>query len=145
MAGGTAYHGLPETYRFLAEACLGQGKIAEALEMAQTAVALAQKTEDQDHIGGAWRALGLVLSPLPDSITITDRTYDARACFAESLRVYAEMGAQAERARTLRAWARYEHAQGDHQAGRAMREEAQEIFSQLGMRSELERTVSGPE
>ena len=106
---------------------------------------MALATGDQDHIGGAWRALGLVATCFQTPMIVNDQTYDARACFAESLRVYTGMGAEAERARTLREWARYEQAQGARELGGEMRAGARKIFSRLGMSFELERTAHDTE
>src|SRR2546427_715471 len=39
------------------------------------------------------------------------------ACFAERLKSFTAMGAEAERARTLRAWGRYEFTHGDQAHG----------------------------
>ena len=49
------------------------------------------------------------------------------------------MGAEAERARTLRAWGRFEWTHGDRAHGAAMREEARAIFRRLEMELEIER------
>ena len=49
------------------------------------------------------------------------------------------MGAEAEQARTLRAWGNYELARGDRVRGAAMRQEAREIFDRLEMDLEVER------
>src|SRR5206468_2344467 len=49
-----------ESYRFLADALLGQGKVAEALDAARRALALGEQTQSQEHIGAAWCALGTV-------------------------------------------------------------------------------------
>jgi serine/threonine protein kinase/tetratricopeptide (TPR) repeat protein len=142
MAGAVGYFGLSENYRFLAEALLEQGEASKSLEAAQQALVLGQETENQEHIGGAWRALGLVAARAPGSISIGERAYDARACFAESLRVFIEMDAEAERARSLREWARYEWEQGDRERGRALWQQAREIFTRLSMRLEVERMAN---
>jgi tetratricopeptide (TPR) repeat protein len=129
----------PKAYSFLTEACLGQGEIEDALAAARRAVSLAQAS--QEDVGGAWRALGMVAAQLSEPVVIDERAVDAPDCFAESLRVFTEMGAEGERARTLRAWARYEIAHGDQQTGSALWQEAREIFERLGMRLEVERGV----
>jgi hypothetical protein len=139
MAGATRFYALSETYYFLAEALLGQGKTVEALEAAQHALVLGQETGNPEYIGGAWRTLGLVAAHLNDSITIDTKALDTGACFAESLRVWTETGMEAERARTLRAWARYEQERGMREHGHAMMKEAREIFTRLGMELEVER------
>ena len=102
------------------------------------ALALGLETENRKH-GGVWRTLGLVAAHFPAPPLIGGERYDARTCFAESLRVWTEVNAQAERARTLRAWAGYEQERGDKERGRAMWNEALEIFSRLGMELEVAR------
>ena len=49
------------------------------------------------------------------------------------------MGAEAERARTLRAWGKYELTRGDQARGAAMWREARDIFGRLEMELEIER------
>jgi serine/threonine protein kinase/tetratricopeptide (TPR) repeat protein len=139
MAGTAGYFGLSENYRFLAEALLGQGKVDEALEMALVALSLGQGAGGQEHIGGAWRALGLVASRSLEAIKVNGQTYDAGQCFERSLSVFTEIGMEAERARTLREWANYERTHGDELRGREMWREALEIFTHLGMKLEIER------
>ncbi len=139
MAGPSAYQVLSETYSFLAAACLEQGEVAEALEAAQRALALGQKTENHELIAGAWRTLGRIAASLPEPVTIENQNFDAQACFGESLRLFTESKMEAERARTLRDWARYEQEQELHEQAHARMEEAREIFTRLGMDRELER------
>ena len=139
---------LSETYSFLTEACLGQGKLAEALEAAQQALALAQQSENHLDLGGAWRALGRVAARMknPDadaqagSAASSAPIAEPGACFSESLRVFKQMNAAGEQARTLRAWAEFELQQGRTADGRKKSEQARGIFLHLGMRSEVERT-----
>lgn len=137
---------LSETYRFLAEACLGQGKVEEALAAAQRALALGQEIEQQEFIGGAWRTLGRVAAQWRGPVRVGDRSCDAGACFSQSLHVFTEIGAEAERARTLRAWAQYIllHPNGDRAKGVAMWQEAGEIFGRLGMDREVARMEELP-
>jgi tetratricopeptide (TPR) repeat protein len=139
MAGSAGYFGLSENYRFLSEALLGQGKVEEALETSKTALALGQEAGGQEHIGGAWRALGLVAARSNKPLEVNGQTYDASACFDKSLSVFTEVGMQAERARTLRDWARYQRARGDESGGRSMWLEARDVFTQLRMSLEIER------
>jgi class 3 adenylate cyclase/tetratricopeptide (TPR) repeat protein len=139
MAGPSSYQVLTETYSFLAAACLGQGKVEEALEAAQRALSLGQKTENHELMAEAWRTLGLVAAHLPQPIIIEDKSFDAADCFRESLRLFTDSGMQAERARTLRDWARYEQERGTRERADAMMEESREIFTRLGMARELER------
>ena len=139
---------LAETYSFLAEACLGQGKLTEALEAAQHGVALGQESENHLDLGGAWRALGKVAAGMKK------RRADARhataapgtpvaephACFTESLRVFQQINAEGEEARTLRAWAEFDLHEGRTEEGRKKLEAARDIFQRLGMTLEVERT-----
>jgi tetratricopeptide (TPR) repeat protein len=150
MAGTTGSGGISDTYHYLAEACLGQMKVAEALEAAQQALVLAQEAEVQEYISAAWRALGMVATRLPESIAVGDQRgdprqrYDAAACFAESLRISSAAGMEGERAQTLRAWARYELERGDQRRGAAMWYEARAIFTRLGVHLEVERMEDLP-
>lgn len=130
---------LSDTYRFLAEACLGQGKVEDALAATRRALALAQEVEAPPLIARAWRTMGMVTVQTAKPITIGDKTCDAVACFAESAQIFTEMGAEGERARTLRAWARHEMDQGDVARGGAMWREARDLFARLGMELEVER------
>jgi serine/threonine protein kinase/predicted ATPase len=139
LAGPAGHFALSMIYCYLAESFWGQGKNDEALTTALTALELGQKTENQDYIANAWRTLGLVASRSGSSLLIDDRTHTAAECFAESLRVYTDMGAAAERARTLRDWARHELSNGDPARGSEMWRESRAIFTQLGMTRELER------
>jgi predicted ATPase/tRNA A-37 threonylcarbamoyl transferase component Bud32 len=136
---------LSETYRFLAEAYLQQGKITDALRAARRALSLGQKFESRDYVAAAWRVLGLVASEWFIPITITSNAalpaerYDARACFAESLRVCEEGDVKAEKAKTLRTWAQYELGQGKTTEAMTMWRAAREIFTQLGADWEVQR------
>ncbi|HYN86096.1 MAG TPA: tetratricopeptide repeat protein, partial [Pyrinomonadaceae bacterium] len=141
LAGDTAHFALSMIYCYLAESFRGQGRLDEARETALVALRLGRRAENQDYIASAWRTLGLVASDSARPVTFEGRDYAARECFAESLRVFTEMGAEAERARTLRDWARCELRDGDEASGREMLREAQDIFARLGMRRELERTA----
>src|ERR1035438_9127358 len=51
---------LAETFTFLSEACLGQGKLSEAIKTAQKAIDLAQESESPLNLGGAWRVMGRI-------------------------------------------------------------------------------------
>jgi hypothetical protein len=73
-------------------------------------------------------------------VGVGGRDFDAAACFAESLRVFAAIKMEAERARALRDWAGHELASGDRARGREMWREAREIFMRLGMELEVGRT-----
>jgi predicted ATPase/class 3 adenylate cyclase len=134
--------GLAESYTFLAAACLGQGKLSEALAAAERARALAAEPDRREFVGAAWRVLGEVRAALaersagaPDAGELTR----AREAFAASLQFAEAAGDAAEAARTRRAWARLELACGEAARGAALRDEAEAAFVQLGMEQELAR------
>jgi class 3 adenylate cyclase/tetratricopeptide (TPR) repeat protein len=145
MAGAAGLGGLSDTYSFLAEACLGQANITDALVAAQRALELAQQEDAQEYISAAWRTLGKVASQLAGPIAIEAQLsgppnrFDAAACFNESLRICAETGMEGERARTLRAWARHELEHGDRERGATLWQAARDLFAELGAELEVER------
>ena len=120
-----------ETYSFLAVAGLGQDKVEEALESAQRALVLGQRTENNELIAEAWRTLGLVATRFPDPIEIEKRRYDAPACFGESLRLFTDSGMEAQRARVLSDWSRHEVERGKHDEARAMTEKRERYSTRL--------------
>ncbi|HWX21750.1 MAG TPA: adenylate/guanylate cyclase domain-containing protein [Candidatus Binatia bacterium] len=152
LTSGTNSCALSATYSFLGEACLGQGKTSPALEAARRALALAQDSENDLDLGTAWRTLGRVLgaqaSPPANrenrasaaDAAGPDFIPDAGTCFAEGLRVFREIQAEGEQARTLRDWAEYEVLEGRGQEGRLKTEEALAIFQRLGALAEVQRT-----
>lgn len=131
---------LSETYCLLAEASLGQGKRQEALVAAQQALALAKESGSHLDMGGAWRTLGRIAAARS-----CDRPAEAaapaelapRACFEESLRVFRQIDAQGEQARTLRAWAQHELQAGQAEAGQKMWAESRNLFLRLGLSAEV--------
>ncbi|HST50500.1 MAG TPA: protein kinase [Pyrinomonadaceae bacterium] len=139
MATAAGYIGLSENYRFLAEALLGQGKIAEASDAARRALELGREIENQEHVAEAWRVLGIIASRGGSPVAVGEDSFDAAACFAESLAVFEHIQMEAERARTLRDWARHELARGDGGRGKELWREALEGFERLDMKLEVER------
>jgi tetratricopeptide (TPR) repeat protein len=121
-------------YRDLAEVCLALGREVEALEAAQQALDLSRTSANPREVGAALRILGMALSRIGDS-------EGAASIFAESARVLQETHATAERARTLRAWARHTRAAGDHDRARALWHEAQDLFVACGLPLELARSA----
>src|SRR5687768_1783202 len=142
MAGPTGYHVLPEAYRFLAEACLGQSKIDEAAEAARFALTLS-RDENPDHLGHAWRMLGRVASRV-GPMDVLGGTLSADACFQESVHVFEAAGMDSERARALYDWGQHASEAGDPAVGQQRIDEARAIFERLGMTFERDaaaRTV----
>jgi predicted ATPase/class 3 adenylate cyclase len=136
-----------ETYRFLAEARLGQGKVESALAAAEKALAFAERTENQDHLAAAWRVLGEIAAKFerPNSLQnqSTAMRHDPVECFTRALKIFETMGSSAERARTLRVWAECEQARGHAVVRDKLWREARDIFQQLDMPLEVER-MDGP-
>ncbi|HEU4594417.1 MAG TPA: protein kinase [Pyrinomonadaceae bacterium] len=145
LAESVGYYGISENYRFLAEALLGQENLKESLEAAEHALELGRRTENQEHIGEAWRVLGLIASRTSAPVLVGGEPHDASACFAESLRLFRHIGLEAERARALRDWSRHESRHGDAARGQAMWQESLDIFQRLGMTPEAERMTKEAE
>jgi anti-anti-sigma factor len=130
-------------YRYMAEAHLGQGDLPQGLEFARRSMTIAEETEEQEFIGRLWRVFGQLaaaweskedsLGPPPREIA------DARVCFQKSERLLAEVGAMTQRAQTLRAWARYELAQGDKTEGERLWQETRRTFVELEIELEVAR------
>jgi serine/threonine protein kinase/tetratricopeptide (TPR) repeat protein len=139
MASAAGYFGISENYRFLAEALIGLSRLDEALAAALRALEVGREIENQEHIAEAWRVIGLIASQSKSPVTVGDATRDAAACFAESLSIFSRIQMEAERARTLRDWARHELAHGDSGRGRQLWEEARDAFNRLNMTLEVER------
>jgi tetratricopeptide (TPR) repeat protein len=139
---------LSESYRFLSEACLGQGNLVEAVDAAQRALSLGQKSQSGLDVGAAWRALGRVAAkikkqnPQSNSGEAAPATTlpDPETCFSESMRVFEQMNAEAERARTLRVWGKFDLEQGRTKEGRERLEASRSIFNRLEMTLVVERT-----
>jgi predicted ATPase/class 3 adenylate cyclase len=133
---------LSETYCLLAEACLGQQKCDAALAAAQRALALARESGSHLDMGSAWRTLGRVAAALGHDRGAQDpdgAEPAPRACFEESLRVFRQMNAEGEQARTLRAWAQYEVQQRHAAPGEKMWHEARDLFLRLGLSAEVQK------
>jgi tetratricopeptide (TPR) repeat protein len=131
LAGEKNWWGLSEACRFMADSYLGQDNSSEALPWAQRALAEGQKTEVGEFIGKGWRVLGLVAARLNTPVTVNEKTYTAVECFNESLQIFKD--ADAERAYTLDSWAAHET---DADKARSMAQEAQDIFTKLGIARE---------
>src|SRR5262249_19167217 len=129
---------LSETYSFLAEACLGQNKIPEAMSAAAHALTLAQSSGNEFDLGGAWRALGEVGAALSESgrepaaaTWPVSLPSDPAACFAESIRIFKKIAAKGEAARTLQAWSLFEQQQGRARESALKLGEAEAILRHL--------------
>ena len=99
-----------ETYTFLAQACLGQGKLPDALAAARQAVLIGLQMENPHEQAGSWRALGEVLTAMAQSGAASNIVLESAAaplicdadhCFAESARLFQAIGATDELARVV--------------------------------------------
>jgi len=131
-------------YIHLARALLGQDQSEGALTVAQQALQFSQVAESLEDIGEAWLTLGEVLARTQTTVVVGDTPYTARECFQHSLQTYATMNAEAERAKALRAWAKYELEHAEAETGARLWHEAQAIFRKLDMQLELARMEAGP-
>ena len=150
MAEGTGLSELSETYRFLAEAYIGQSRFEQALEAATKAFRLGQELGAQEYIGEAWRVLGIIagrlyvpvsLGKTPDSPA---QDFDADACFKESIAIFDASAMVGEKARALRAWARFEFDRGNRTQGEKLWLEAKELFQAAGATLEVDRMATMP-
>jgi class 3 adenylate cyclase/tetratricopeptide (TPR) repeat protein len=134
-----------ETYAFLSEACLGQGKLKEALDAADRALAIASESENDLDLGIAWRTLGKVLAAsskdrLPvstDGASLDQTQFKPDACFLQSHRIFKKIDAEGEAAGTLRAWAEFDLQNGRDAEGTKRLQEAQTILRRLGAHEAL--------
>ncbi len=143
------FNALSETYRLLAEAHLGQGRLVEATTAAQQAWILGTQLGVPEHIAEAWRVLGIISSESGLPIVIDDpngthTAYGAAACFAEGIKICEVTGLKMEKAWALRAWARYELAEGDQTGGEAKWQEARAIFTAMGATAETAQMATLP-
>jgi predicted ATPase len=144
LVDGSDFCAHAEAYVFLSEACLGQGKLQEALEAAQRALHLARESENNLDLGLAWRALGEVLAarnhstgdaPVPGSdgrrLVAPESQPEPGACFFESHQIFKKIKAESEAARTLRLWANFDLENGRAREGEQKLHEAEAIFRKL--------------
>ena len=101
-----------EAYSFLGEALLRQRRADEALHAGLAALESGRQTHAREALGIAWRVIGMIIAKREERATIDDVQVDPIACFSESERILAEIGAETERLDTLREWAQYDAAQG---------------------------------
>ena len=139
LAESSGWLGLSLAYFFLAEAYVGQGKLEDALSAGQRALGFARETGAQESLGAAWRVLGKVASHVGEPIPVEEGTCQVEDCFRQSLDIFEGMGADAECAHTLRAWAHHELKGGNKKQGKKMWTEAKEIFARLDMPAEVKR------
>lgn len=138
-ARGTAIF-LPETYGYLAEACLGLGKLDSAERAARKAFELADAAQHHEFCGVALRVLGAVTAAKERAGTTCKP--DSASYFRQSLEQFASLDMDAARGRTLRSWAEVLRRSGHAQESSEKWREARRIFEHLGMQRELEWTIA---
>ncbi len=141
------WYGRSEAYRFLAEAYLGLGKPAQALTMAQQALALASESNQFEH-GRAWRVLGLVAAQLDEPIRSNvedDQRYDIASCFRRSLDCFNDGDSERDRAITVWRWAQHELHMGNTTQGHMLWQEACELFARLNLSMMIDQMETNPE
>jgi len=139
MAQTIGFGQLSETYRFLSETQLASGNWAQAQQSALKAIELAREVESPEFLSAGWRAAGQVAATTGVTVQFDEKAWDARAAFAESLRIAEESKMEGERARTLAVWAQYERQQGNSGRAAALQQEARELYLRIGAVLEAER------
>jgi tetratricopeptide (TPR) repeat protein len=119
---------LPDTYCFLAQAYLAQGKTEEAENALQMAWCLAEASEQK---GNVWHLLGLLAAqsgrPVrPDSAE--NNRYQARNCFQAALALFTVEKRQRDCACVWRDWGRFELNQGNQKRGEQLWQKARDLF-----------------
>lgn len=144
MLGTTRWWLAVDLYCCLADACVGQGKLAESLQAARQALSLAEESGSQSGLGMAWQALGHCSAGHAEAGHLPSDVPDPAACYAESLNAFAACHMESARAYVLRDWARYELARGERARGAEMWREARALFERLAMPLEVQR-MDGPD
>lgn len=138
----TSWYSLAETYRFLAEAYLGLGNYADALETAYKALAAARANQQVIEVGSIMRIFGKLLARTEvtaTSLSHYDLPVTPGECFTQALDIHTSVGAKGEQARTLREWARYELAHGEREPGLVHWRAARALFLELDMPQPIAR------
>ena len=151
LAGITGSWVMPLAFNYRAEALTGLERYTEAFYSARQALVLAEEDKTPEYIGIAWRTLGVISDRMNNAVRFSDwethqeNDYDAELCFSKSTQILTDAEIDAERARTLREWARYKFGHGDQEQGIKMWQEARDIFVTLGAHMEVERMQTLPE
>ncbi|REJ77938.1 MAG: hypothetical protein DWQ47_16400 [Acidobacteria bacterium] len=133
--GEEGYFLLPEMYRFISEAQIGQGKLKESLTSASRSLEMSQKNEDQETLGEAWRVLGITASRLNQSIELSEGSHTATDCFENSIAIFEKVGMEANLAHALHNFATHCSLTGDAASVRDLLERENEISERLELRT----------
>jgi tetratricopeptide (TPR) repeat protein len=124
-----------------------QGNAAAARELAERALAAAQKAGLREHEAQAYVTLGDVLSVSlhDEEITETGALAPAAVAFGAAVELLANLGNEAALAKALFAFGRHRAEMGDHAEAKDMLRDALMMFSRLGLErrsSEVERLIA---
>jgi tetratricopeptide (TPR) repeat protein len=133
-ASGAGSFTLSESLSALAQAVAVQGRTAEAVRFAESA--LDHALPDDADAAVAWRTLGKLLattvSPKGTWIELAPlvrdgQTLDAEECFARALRIFVAVELRSEQAATYDAWAAFEEQRGHADRVKELRRQAREL------------------
>ncbi len=112
------------------------GNLQIAKTLCRTALDLAERTGHRDHIGRALLALGEAHSQTLVGGKDEGEGAAAEAFFSRGVDVFRSLGARTELGRGLLRHGRFRVESGDASGGRALLEEARDIFAALGIAAE---------
>jgi tetratricopeptide (TPR) repeat protein len=123
------------------------GNATAARELAERALAVAQKAGLREHEAQAYMTLGDVLSVSlhDEDATATGALAPAAVAFGAAVEVLANLGNEAALAKALFVFGRYKAEMGDHADAKDMLRDALMMFSRLGLErrsSEVERLLA---
>jgi tetratricopeptide (TPR) repeat protein len=124
-----------------------QGNAVAARELAERALAVAQKAGLREHEAQAYMTLGDILSASmhDEEATETGALAPAAIAFGAAVEVLANLGNEAALAKALFVFGRYKAEMGDHAEAKDMLRDALMMFSRLGLErrsSEVERLLA---
>ena len=131
LSGGTEHSS--ETHRFLAEAHLASGDVERAAQAARVAMDLALQDENPDHLGHAWRVLGLIAARTGAASAVigSDESeasgLGAEQCLLRSVDVFANAAMERDRALAMNDLANVVEAAGDITRAADLRSEVRAI------------------
>jgi len=123
------------------------GNTPAARELAERALAVAQKAGLREHEAQAYMTLGDVLSVSlhDEELTETGALAPAAVAFGAAVEVLANLGNEAALAKALFVFGRYKAEMGEHADAKDMLRDALMMFSRLGLErrsSEVERLLA---
>lgn len=127
---------LSEASRNLGLLELEEGNTERAAELVGQALKIAEDAELPDYAGRALLAMGEVhAATLFDAEGDGSSNRQAAIYFERGIETFRRIGNESELAKGLERFGRYKLEQGDVREGRRLLEEAQKIFSRLGMKA----------